>query len=180
MYRQYRLIRVLLYWKNPVLSILKHLFSNHTNTFFPIHKFLGPCPISGYYPVSGTIWQFLSYPVSGRIACVSGGIYFFNLYIFTMNEPNYNYYLGKMIEKRILTLFCLWSSEIIIFLNIDILSLYIMLKPFPKVTKQKCKCDAWSKKCFKRKQGSEAGYSVGPHSGRLVLLWSTMKIWIVN
>ena len=29
-------------------------------------------------------------------------------------------------------------------------------------------------------QGSGSGYSVGPHSGRLVLLWSTMKILIVN
>ena len=29
------------------------------------------------------------------------------------------------------------------------------------------------------KQGSGAGYSVGPHSGRLLLLWSNMKIWIV-
>ena len=27
-----------------------------------------------------------------------------------------------------------------------------------------------------QKQGSGAGYSVGPHSGRLELLWSTMKI----
>ena len=26
------------------------------------------------------------------------------------------------------------------------------------------------------KQVSRAGYSVGPHSGRLVLLWATMKI----
>ena len=99
---------------------------------------LGPCRISGYYPVSGAIRQFFSYPVSGRIACVSGrisgGIYFFNLYIITMNEPNF--YQGKNIVKHILTLFCLWSSEIIIFLNIDILSLGDMLEPYPKVTKK--------------------------------------------
>ena len=30
------------------------------------------------------------------------------------------------------------------------------------------------------RQGLEAGYSVSAHSGRLVLLWSTMKIWIVS
>ena len=30
------------------------------------------------------------------------------------------------------------------------------------------------------KEGSGAGYSVGPHSGRPVLLWSTMEIWILN
>ena len=29
------------------------------------------------------------------------------------------------------------------------------------------------------KQGSGAEDSVGPHSGRPVLLWPTMKIWIV-
>ena len=34
----------------------------------------------------------------------------------------------------------------------------------------------WRK--LKKKQGSGAEDSVGPHSGRLVLLWSTMKIWI--
>ena len=28
-------------------------------------------------------------------------------------------------------------------------------------------------------QGSGAEYSIGPHSGRPVFLWSTMKIWIV-
>ena len=32
---------------------------------------------------------------------------------------------------------------------------------------------------IKKKQGSGAEDSVGPHSGRPVLLWSTMKIWIV-
>ena len=31
----------------------------------------------------------------------------------------------------------------------------------------------------KYKQGSGAEDSVGPHSGRPVLLWPTMKIWIV-
>ena len=32
---------------------------------------------------------------------------------------------------------------------------------------------------IKKKQVSGAEDSVGPHSGRPVLLWSTMKIWIV-
>ena len=32
---------------------------------------------------------------------------------------------------------------------------------------------------IKLKQGSETEDSVGPHYGRPVLLWSTMKIWIV-
>ena len=34
-------------------------------------------------------------------------------------------------------------------------------------------------KSFEEKQGSGAEDSVGPHSGRPVLLWSTMKMWIV-
>ena len=33
-------------------------------------------------------------------------------------------------------------------------------------------------KSFEEKQGSGAEDSFGPHSGRPVLLWSTMKIWI--
>ena len=70
---------------------------------------LGPCRISGYYPVSVTIRQFFSYPVSGRIACVSGlisgNINFLNLYIIDMNKPNFHQ--GKIIVKIILTLFCL-------------------------------------------------------------------------
>ena len=52
-----------------------------------------------------------------------------------MNEPNF--YQGNIIEKHVLTLFCLWSSEIIIIFNINILSLDDMLEPSPKVTKKK-------------------------------------------
>ena len=57
-------------------------------------------------------------------------------------------------------------------------------------TEKKCMCTKlkksvcvqnWKKvlHVFKTKQGSGAEDSVGPHSGRPVLLWPTMKIWIV-
>ena len=62
--------------------------------------------------------------------------------------------------------------------RVSLLEMFIEIKPciYSQLQKKNLASKGWTNHI---KQGLGAEDSVGPHSGRPVLLWPTMKLWIV-
>ena len=111
---------------------------------------LGPCRISGYYPVSGTIWQFYSYLISSRIAFasgrISGSIFFFNSYIIIMKKKTI--FVREKWLKKIFKHYFTYNFLKLFFFQYWYSPLWRYAGTLPQKWPKKLKHYEWSKKCF--------------------------------